>query len=91
MNGSFTNYLPKIGTGMQIERSMRLIEQGLSISQNRGKGTEAGEIRNWMLGEMNEWRNRRRDKSKRSHESNACVNTNGIKQGLQELDHGSLK
>lgn len=57
-NGSFTKYLLEIGTGILIEGSVRLVKQGLSIWWNRGKDTEAGEIRNWRLGELSVWRNR---------------------------------
>lgn len=58
MNRSFMKYLPKIRTSMQIEGSMRLIKQGLSIWWNKEKATVARDIRNRTLEGLSVWGNR---------------------------------
>lgn len=66
MNGSFTDYLPKIGAGLWIESSTRLIKQGLGIWQNRREERKTRKIRNRRLGELERMVKRRGKRQKQA-------------------------
>lgn len=87
-NVSFTKYLLKIETDMQIEVMVRLVKQRLGVWWNRGKETDAGEMMNQTLGDLSVWRNKEREKSRRIHESDAHVTTNEIQQASHKSDRG---